>query len=256
MKKILVLGASNSSRPPIKCWPEYVAEYFNDVELRNAALRGATPEHIYDMYICSLDFEPDLVLVDLPPWYRSYIPVNKNTREIEIDHIIKRKNYSEVVYKTFIWKGIVPIGGFIPMDKIGNINYAEWLKSQNLPNSKLTLYDLYKRRAENKDDFDVTINFLNDVRLSDFYKRKSYKDMLLFEKSVQCEYKYIHTIGPFPTFVNDGNYLSENPFDWVINNFKNYEDMFEDEWAHFTEDTHRLVAEKLYIPNIERLIYE
>lgn len=252
MKKILILGASNSCRPPVKCWPQHVAEHYPTIQVRNAALRGITPEHIYDMYMCNESFEPDLVLVDLPPWYRSHIPTSEKTREIEIDNIIVNRNYSEVVYKSF--KGIVPIGGFIPKDKIEKIDYANWLNSQHIPNSNLTLYDVFKRRSDNKDDFDISINFLNDMRLSDYYKRKSYKDILLFEKTVNCNYRYIHTIGPFPTYVNDNRYLSVNPFDWVMTNFANPDKLFEDEWAHFTEQAHEIIAKELYIPGIERVI--
>jgi len=269
MKKILILGTSNSCRPPLKCWPEWVAEHFPNIQVRNAALRGITPDHIYDEYKVNEDWNPDLVIADLPPWYRFSIPVATETREIEIDSIIERDNYSEVIYKSF--KGVVPIGGYIPpeifelpstmpaeavmlIDKKQKIDYAKWLQAQQIPNSNLTLYDAFKRRAENRKDFDTVVNFSNDVRLSSYYRKKAAKDLLLFESAVKCPYKYIHTIGPFPFYVNEDNFLTENPFHWVLNNFEDYSTMFEDEWAHFTEEAHEIVAKRLYIPAIEEIV--
>ena len=247
--KVLVIGASNSSRPPIKCWPEYIAEHFN-VHVRNAALRGTTPEHVYDMYVANQDYTPDLILVDIPPWYRHHIAVSNTINDIEVDQISSiRDNYEEVTYKPF--KGIVPIGGFIP----DTDNYAQWLRQQIIPGSKLNLYDVYRRRTKNRQDFDVVINFLNDIRHSNYHKHRALKDILLLKNSVNVPIKFMHTIGPYdPIDLPKEDFLCESPYHWIKDNFENYEDFFEDEWAHFTQSTHELVAKNLYIPAIENLL--
>jgi hypothetical protein len=98
--KCLVIGASNSSRPPVKCWPQYVSEHFN-IHIRNAALRGTTPEHVYDMYAENIDYNPDLILVDIPPWYRYHIALSTTVQNVSMNKIINvTENYEEVEYKS------------------------------------------------------------------------------------------------------------------------------------------------------------
>ena len=249
MKKILIIGASNSSRPPIKCWPEYVAEKLN-IHIRNAALRGITPEHVYDIFVANKDYKPDLILVDIPPWYRYHVALSNNIQDIEIHNINDiTPKYQEVEYKPF--KGIVPIGGFIPKTE----NYAEWLKEQIIPDHKITLYDVYKRRVKNRENFDTVINTLNEVRHSPYYRHRALKDILLLKNTVNIPIKFMHTIGPYdPIDLSEEDFLCESPYHWLKNNFVDYENMFEDEWAHFKSSTHSLVAKNLYIPAIENLL--
>ena len=247
--KCLVIGASNSSRPPVKCWPQYVSEHFN-IHIRNAALRGTTPEHVYDMYAENIDYNPDLILVDIPPWYRYHIALSTTVQNVSMNKIINvTENYEEVEYKSF--KGIVPIGGFIT----DTDNYAEWLKKQIIPNSSLSLYDVYKRRTKNRKSFDTNINALNDVRHSSYFKHKAYKDILLLKSVCNVPIKFLHTIGPYdPIDLPQDDFLCENPYNWIKDNFNNYEEFFQDEWAHFTPSSHQYVSENLYIPAIENLL--
>ena len=247
--KFLVIGASNSNRPPIKCWPQYVAEHF-DVHVRNAALRGITPEHVYDIYIANKNYNPDVILVDLPPWYRYHIALSNIIQDVEIEKIsVVSDNYEEIGYKPF--KGIVPIGGFIP----ANDNYAEWLKEQTIPGHKINLYDIYKRRVKNRNNFDIVINTLNEVRHSPYFKHRALKDILLLKKSVNVPIKFLHTIGPYdPIDLPYEDFLCENAYQWLKGRYENYEEFFEDEWAHFKQSTHELVAKNLYIPAIQNLL--
>lgn len=247
--KFLVIGASNSNRPPIKCWPHYIAEHF-DIHVRNAAWRGITPEHVYEIYAANMDYNPDLILVDIPPWYRYHIALSDVIQDIaikKINHITS--NYQEVEYKPF--KGIVPIGGFITK----NNQYSEWLKLQTIPGHKINLYDIYKRRVKNKENFDVVINTLNDVRHSPYFKNRALKDILLLKNSANVPIKFLHTIGPFESIdLPEEDFLCENAYNWLKRHNKSYENFFEDEWAHFKSSTHELVAKELYIPAICNLL--
>ncbi len=241
--KILILGASNSSRPPIKCWPHYVAEYYRDFTIRNAAFRGCTTEHLYDCYIENKDFDPDLILCDIPPWYRSHIPVSLRTKQVEIAKINKIDNYELVDYK--LMRGVVPIGGYLSQDPI---LYSEWLKTQRMPDRDITLYDVLKSRARDRNNFDNFINQGHSLCFSDYYKDKAIKDIRLLQYEVGDKLlNFIHTIGPIES-LSVGEYLCQNAYNYLEGK------LCDDEWVHLNATAHEKIAKELYIPSIDNLL--
>ena len=256
--KILVLGSSNSNRPQCKCWPHHIAEHF-DIHIRNAAFRGVSSEHIYDMYIVNKEYAPDLILVDIPHWNRSHIVLSEDVKNIEISTINDiTSKYQEVIYKPL--NGLVPIGG-PPTPKLKN--YTKWLKSTIVSENNINLYQIYKRRVKDKENFDIVINTLNKMSHSSYYKYRAFKDILLLKSTVDIPIKFIHASGENESIdIAKNDFLCENPYYWIKKNFTDYENMFENEWsdngrilAHYTEETHKLISQQLFIPAIQKLLY-
>ena len=242
--KILSLGAANSNRHPSKCWPAYVADYFSDIIIRNAAFRGCTTEHLYDCYTVNESFEPDLILCDIPPWYRSHIPVSLKTQEVNINKIYKNNNYECVDYK--LMRGVVPVGGYISTDK--TLQYADWLKTQIIPDRKISLYDILKSRAKDRTKFDDLINLTHNLCFSNYYKNKSIKDIQLLKYAIKdIPIYFIHTIGPVES-LEVGEYLCKNAYNYLNGT------MCEDEWVHLSLEAHKKIARELYIPAIDNLL--
>mgnify|MGYP003665054540 FL=1 len=242
--KILILGASNSNRPPSKCWPEYVADYFCNIKIRNAAFRGCTTEHLYDCYMANEPFNPDLILCDIPPWYRSHIPVSLKTQEVKIDKVHQTNNYEYVDYK--LMRGVVPIGGYIADNN--NLLYSDWLKNQIMPGRKISLHSVLQSRAADRSRFDDLINLNHALCFSDYYKNKSIKDIQLLKYAIKdIPIYFIHTIGPVES-LDVGNYLCENAYNYLDGT------LCEDEWVHLSAAAHEKVSKELYIPAIDNLL--
>ena len=259
--KILILGASNTNRPPVKTWPEYLSEIFKDVHFRNAAYRGITCEHLYDCFMLNKDYEPDLILCDLPPWYRNYIPVADKYQKTYIKRIDSKDNYDIVTYS--LLKGSVPIGGYLPKHEL---IYSEWLKKQMIPNRDMSLYDVYRSYSKDRDNFDDLINMSYEMRYSEYYYERAVKDVELLRYATgDIPIRFIHTIGPIES-VDVGDFLCESAYKFL--NGKNYSDkwvqmtpaaydldeMYEDEWVHLSPIAHKIVAHDLYAPALRNLL--
>lgn len=243
MKKILILGASNSNRPPTKTWPEYLAEIFKDVHFRNAALRGITMEHLYDCFMENKSYEPDLILCDLPPWYRNYIPVSDTYQKISIKKIDSKDNYEVVTYT--LLKGAVPIGGYLPKHEM---IYSNWLKKQKIPGRDMSLYDVYRSYSKDRNNFDDLINMSHEMRYSKYYYQRAVKDIELLKHVVgDTPIRFMHTIGPVES-IDAGEFLCQNAYDFLNG------EMCEDEWVHLSPKAHEIVAHNLYAPAFQNLL--
>ncbi|MAL87253.1 MAG: hypothetical protein CMI23_12965 [Opitutae bacterium] len=67
----MVMGASNAHHGEDKTWVNYLSQYGYD--LHNAAVRGTSCDILIDQWENNKWFEPDLVLLDTPPYFRFHL---------------------------------------------------------------------------------------------------------------------------------------------------------------------------------------